>query len=331
MQIINFKRDTFYQLSKKCLLSDILRNNSTLIKNNIPNNFKVSDISSLNNLKQNSIFFLNKLNIDRFIKNFNKHNTNFIHFISDSKEITKLKNISYSLVSDISLAYNIIINNFLTHPEHLLYKDKFLKKNNSFVSDNCTIHNSVKIGNGCVIGKGVIIGKNSIIKDNVVIKNSILEEGVIVHENSSIGTTGFGFDINNLSNFRHEPQIGIVYISKNCSIGSSCTIDRGKIDSTFFGHSCLLDNQVHIAHNVILGNNVVIAAQCGIAGSTRLGNNVIIGGQAGISGHLNIGNNVMIGAKSGVTKNIDDNSVVAGFPAIDIKKWKKMIISQRKI
>jgi UDP-3-O-[3-hydroxymyristoyl] glucosamine N-acyltransferase len=93
----------------------------------------------------------------------------------------------------------------------------------------------------------------------------------------------------------------------------------------------MLDNQVHIAHNVLLGCNVIIAAQSGIAGSTEIGNNVMIGGQSGISGHLRIGNNVVIAAKSGVTKNIINNSVVAGFPAIDIKKWKKMIINQRKI
>ena len=42
--------------------------------------------------------------------------------------------------------------------------------------------------------------------------------------------------------------------------------------------------------------------------------------------HLKIGNNVKIAAKSGVTKNIQDNMTIAGFPAIDIRKWKKNII-----
>jgi len=331
MHINNFKRNNFYKFTKNQSLNQILIDKSLIIKNFIVKNFKVLDISAPNNLKNNSIIFLNKKNINEFIKNLNFNNKITIHAISDSKEIINSKIKSFTLVNDLKLTYNNIINNLIIHSDHILYKDKFLKKKNCYISDNCTIHKSVKLGNNCVIGKGVIIGKNCIIKDNVVIKNAILEEGIIIHENSSIGTTGFGFDPKNLSNFRHEPQIGIVYISKNCSIGSSCTIDRGKIESTFFGHSCMLDNQVHIAHNVILGNNVIIAAQCGIAGSTKIGNNVLIGGQAGISGHLNIGNNVMIGAKSGVIKNIDDNSVVAGFPAIDIKKWKKMIINQRKI
>ena len=61
-----------------------------------------------------------------------------------------------------------------------------------------------------------------------------------------------------------------------------------------------------------------------------IGNNCVIGGQVGISGHLIIGNDVIIAAKSGVTKNIASNSIIAGFPAIDIKKWKKNIIKFNK-
>ena len=88
---------------------------------------------------------------------------------------------------------------------------------------------------------------------------------------------------------------------------------------------------VQIAHNVILGSGTIIASQTGIAGSTVIGKNVTIGGQAGISGHLIIGDNVKIAAKSGVTKNIEDNSIVAGFPAIDLKKWKIATIKFNKL
>jgi UDP-3-O-[3-hydroxymyristoyl] glucosamine N-acyltransferase len=79
---------------------------------------------------------------------------------------------------------------------------------------------------------------------------------------------------------------------------------------------------VQIAHNVFIGKEAIIAAQSGIAGSTLIGDKVVIGGQSGIAGHLTIGKNVKIAAKSGVTKNIPDNSIIAGFPAVDIKRWK---------
>ena len=80
-----------------------------------------------------------------------------------------------------------------------------------------------------------------------------------------------------------------------------------------------------------IGEEAIIASQTGIAGSTIIGDNVVIGGQVGISGHLKIGKNVQIAAKSGVTKNITDNSIVAGFPAVDIKKWKISIIRLNKL
>ena len=92
----------------------------------------------------------------------------------------------------------------------------------------------------------------------------------------------------------------------------------------------MIDNMVHIAHNVVIGNNACIAAQTGIAGSVLIGDNVTIGGQAGFSGHITIGENVVIAARSGVTKNIKNNSTVAGFPAVDIKVWKKNLVMQRK-
>ena len=126
-----------------------------------------------------------------------------------------------------------------------------------------------------------------------------------------------------------NPQIGVVIINENVHIGSSCTIDRGKIDSTYIGKNSMIDNLVHIAHNVTIGVNACIAAQTGIAGSVVIGNNVTVGGKVGFAGHIKIGDNVIIAAKSGVTKNIKENSVVAGFPAIDIKEWKKKIIRKR--
>ena len=115
-------------------------------------------------------------------------------------------------------------------------------------------------------------------------------------------------------------------IGHHSSIGSNTTIDRAVFDSTLIGKFSNIDNLVQIAHNVVIGDFAVIAAQVGIAGSTNIGNSVTIGGQAGISGHLVIGDNVTIAGKSGVTKNISDNKIVAGFPAKDIKLWKKEII-----
>jgi UDP-3-O-[3-hydroxymyristoyl] glucosamine N-acyltransferase len=84
-----------------------------------------------------------------------------------------------------------------------------------------------------------------------------------------------------------------------------------------------LDNQIHVAHNVKVGENGIIAGQVGIAGSSVIGKNVKIGGQAGISGHLKIGDNVEIAGGSGVIKDLPDNSKVMGYPAKNIRQFLK--------
>jgi len=205
-------------------------------------------------------------------------------------------------------------------------------------------YEGVKFGNNVLIGKNVKLGKNTVIAANTVIehdviigincvigsqvniKNSIIGNNVVIQDGNKIGQKGFGFIPLKSKNFKF-PHIGKVIIKENVEIASSCTIDRGSIDDTIIGKNTYLDNQVHIAHNVQIGDNCMIAGQVGFAGSTTLGNNVSIGGQAGISGHLKIGDNVKIGGGSGVIKDIDDNSIVMGYPAISykrfIKNWKK--------
>ena len=143
---------------------------------------------------------------------------------------------------------------------------------------------------------------------------------MVIQDGCKIGLKGFGFIPLNGKNLRF-PHIGKVILQDNVELGANCTIDRGSIDDTVIGKNTFLDNQVHVAHNVKIGDNCMIAGQVGIAGSSVLGNNVSIGGQAGISGHLKIGNNVKIGGGSGVVKDIEDEAVVMGYPAVPLKEF----------
>ena len=87
-----------------------------------------------------------------------------------------------------------------------------------------------------------------------------------------------------------------------------------------------LDNQIQIAHNVVIGEHTVIAAQTGIAGSTKIGKHCQIGGQVGIVGHVTIGNHVKIQAQSGISKNIADNEVLQGTPAFGYGDYYKSYV-----
>ena len=194
--------------------------------------------------------------------------------------------------------------------------------NNVLVGKNVKIGKNSLIGSHSIIESNTIIGKNCIVGSGVIIKNSIIGNDVVIQDNCKVGQKGFGFIPVNGKNIKF-PHIGKVIIEDQVEIASGCTIDRGSIDDTIIGKNTYLDNQVHVAHNVQIGSNCMIAGQVGFAGSSKIGNNVSIGGQAGVSGHLKIGNNVKIGGGSGVVKDIQDNEMVMGYPAIPIKDFIK--------
>ena len=313
----------FYQPNKKISSIDIKDALSDYIINkNINFDFKVQHISSIDNIYRNSAVFIN------FDKEFDSNLDEILIVTNNKNFLKKYKNCV--LVNDLNKSFKALADHIYIHDDTLNYNDEFNVINNSSISKFAKIDTNVKIGRNCVIGRGVSIGKDSVIKNNVVIKNAILSDNIIVSDNTTIGCTGFGFDLTNMGSVNLSPHIGIVHIDENVSIGSNCSIDRAKIDVTYIGKNSMIDNLVHIAHNVIIGDNACIAAQTGIAGSVKIGRNLICGGQSAFAGHITIGNNVLVAGKSGVTKNLKDNSSVAGFPATDINKWKKSIILNRK-
>ena len=216
----------------------------------------------------------------------------------------------------------------LDYPDFSLKKPSKSKFKTVKFGNNVLIGKNVKIGKHSLIGANTIIehdvqkGDNCIIGSAVIIKNSLINNRVVIQDNCKIGQKGFGFLPNKGKNFKF-PHFGKVIIGSDVEIASGCTIDRGSIDDTVIGKNTYLDNQVHVAHNVKIGENCMIAGQVGFAGSSTIGNNVSIGGQAGISGHLKIGNNVKIGGGSGVVKDIDDNQIVMGYPAVPLKEFLK--------
>ena len=322
---ILFDRINFFPLKKKIFVSDFIK----IIENKIQhsrsfNDYEIEDISSLDYIRKKSVLFIS--NIDKIPKNIAD-----IHIFTDNENIFKIKNLkNIHLLNNLDEIYNLLLNLIFYHDDNLGLEDNFNKINNSYVSNSSTIDPSTEISANCIIGRGVKIGKNCIIKSNVSIKNAIIGNNVIIGDNTVIGSTGFGFNLKNLGSKNILPHIGIVYIEDNVRFGSNCTVDRAKIDYTFIGKNSMLDNQIHIGHNVKIGSNACIAAQTGISGSVIIGSNVIIGGQSGFAGHIVVGDNVTVAAKSGVTKNINKNSIVAGFPAVDIKEWKKSIINLKK-
>ena len=202
----------------------------------------------------------------------------------------------------------------------------------SYINEGCVIGDNVKIYPQVYIGENVTIGNKTIVFPGAKIhSDSVIGSDCIVHSNVIIGADGFGFSPSSEGNYTKVPQTGNVIIEDHVEIGAGTTIDRATLGSTIIRRGVKLDNLIQIAHNVEVGEHSVIAAQAGIAGSSKIGRHCMIGGQAGIAGHIIVGDRVQIQGQSGVLRNLKDDSVVQGTPAIDFTRYSKSYVHFRNL
>ncbi|MBN1663372.1 MAG: UDP-3-O-(3-hydroxymyristoyl)glucosamine N-acyltransferase [Deltaproteobacteria bacterium] len=190
-----------------------------------------------------------------------------------------------------------------------------------YISCGARIERGAVLYPGVFVGAGAVIGEDSVLYPNVSIyRRCIIGKRVILHAGVVIGADGFGFTRPGVENLKF-PQIGIVQIDDDVEVGANSTIDRGALNKTWIQRGVKIDNLVQVGHNVVIGEDTVIAAQVGIAGSTKIGRGVIIGGQAGFAGHITIGDHVMVAGQSGVHEDVPPNQVVSGTPHLPHREW----------
>jgi UDP-3-O-[3-hydroxymyristoyl] glucosamine N-acyltransferase len=240
---------------------------------------------------------------------------------------------AYGAFSKILEFYNQVKNNKVgievpcVLSESAKHGSNFYLGSFSYVGENVIIGDNVKIYPNSFIGDNVIIGDNSIIFAGAKVHSETeIGKNCNIYSGTIIGADGFGFAPNPDGTYSKIPQIGNVIIEDNVDIGACTTIDRATMGSTIIRKGVKLDNQIQIAHNVEIGENTVIAAQTGVAGTTKIGKNCMIGGQVGIAGHLTIGDNVRIQAQSGIGRNIKNDEIIQGSPAIGYSDYNKSYV-----
>ena len=182
------------------------------------------------------------------------------------------------------------------------------------VGPNCVIEAGAVVGAHSVLARDVHLGADCHVSELCWVGHAILGARTCLGPQTVLGKRGFGFDGRG-AEATFIPHLGRVVTGKGCDIGSGVAIDRGVLDDTTLGDYVMIDNQVHIAHNVTIGDNCIIVAQAGIAGSVHIGANCIIGGKVGIADHVSICEGVTVASKSGITKDIVEPGTYAGFPA----------------
>jgi UDP-3-O-[3-hydroxymyristoyl] glucosamine N-acyltransferase len=220
--------------------------------------------------------------------------------------------VSSKVATDASIGTGVVLGKDVTIDSNATLYDKVQVGDNSIIRANVVLMEGAKIGQNCLIYPNVTIREFCEIGDRVTI-----------HANSVIGADGFGYYQRSGTNLK-IPQVGIVEVGDDVEIGAGVMIDRARFHKTKIGRGCKLDNLIHIAHNVEVGDDSLIAAQSGIAGSTKTGDHLIMGGQSGIRDNLEIGRNVTLLARTLITSKTADDQAVAGMPSRSIDKWRRI-------
>ena len=325
---------SFFPEPKPVSIATILELGNCFLHKGSPD-FSVKDVGDLDQAAPNFLVFANSKHLKQELKSAYGYalicTTELLeefgeNILSGAEIILVSQNPRYSFAQVCSLIYPETETDSCTiHPTAQIDESASIAQDVT-IGPFCYIAADVSIGRGSSLGAGVKcassvkIGEECQIADYVTLEKAILDDNVSIGEHCAVGKAGFGFESYE-SNIQKFPHFGRVLIGQKTSIGAHCCIDRGTIKDTTIAELVMIDNMVHIAHNVQIGRKSIILAQAGIAGSSIIGENCIIGGQAGIADHIKIASGAVILSRSGVTKSINSADVYAGFPAIVAKNY----------
>jgi UDP-3-O-[3-hydroxymyristoyl] glucosamine N-acyltransferase len=200
------------------------------------------------------------------------------------------------------------------------------------IGERTTIGENTYVGPGTVIGPDCRVGDNCrFIANACIVKNVRIGARGLFHPGVVIGSDGFG-NAMTADGWVKVPQIGGVRVGDDVEIGANSTIDCGAIGDTTIEDGVRIDNLVHIAHNVRIGEHTAIAALSGFAGSTTIGKRCMFGGNSGAVGQITVCDDVIVLAQSLLSKDTTKPGVYsASFPAEPGKTWAKQVARFRRL
>ena len=283
--------------------------------------FDITSLSSINNVKNNSLLFYSEL------ANFQFKIKDNVHY--DLKKLEKFKNIAIITTTEIKNKINIpmifsknprldfqrVAMEFFTEDEFSpgIHKTAIIEKSSAigkdvYIGPHCYIGNNVKIGNGTKIFANVCIyGKTQIGSNSVILSNT------------TIGSEGFTFYYDD-EEFFHFPHLGSILIGDSVWIGSNCTVEKSQIDQTIIEDHVKIDDIVHVGHNSIIKKAAQITAGSVISGRAKIGKGCWVAPNSVIDAGCEIGDGCIVGTASLVKSNFPKNSVIVGSPGKLLRK-----------
>lgn len=170
----------------------------------------------------------------------------------------------------------------------------------SVVHPSARLAADVEIGPFCTVGKGVILGAGCTLVSHVVIDGDT---------NIGSGNTFFPFCSIGLASqdkkYANEPTK--VVIGNDNVFRESCTVHRGTVQDrgvTQIGSRGLFMAYAHVAHDCVVGDDVILANAATLGGHVHVGNWAILGGLAGVHQFCRIGEHAMVGGASCVLQDV---------------------------
>jgi UDP-3-O-[3-hydroxymyristoyl] glucosamine N-acyltransferase len=194
------------------------------------------------------------------------------------------------------------------------------------IGDNCALLAHVVIYRGAKIGRNFFAHAHSVVREYCQIgDNVILQNGVV------IGPDGFGFAKDERGAWHKIVQSGPAILEDDVEVQANACVDRASVGETRIERGTKIDNLVQVGHGSRVGQDALLCAQVGLAGSTKVGNRVVLAGQVGVAGHCKIGDGAVATAQSGIPNDVDADTVVSGYPAIENKQWLRCVAAFNKL
>lgn len=303
----------------------------------------IDNLSSLEKAEAGCISFLSNPKYENYIY---ETRASAVIVKSDFKPAKPLKT-TLIKVKDPYVGFSILLDEYdklinyqkegIEEPSHIgkgsttgegIYRGAF-----SYIGQEVKIGKNVKIYSHVYVGDHVEIGDNTILYPGVKIYPNVkIGANCHIHAGAVIGSDGFGYAPQKDGTYKKIPQLGNVILEDNVDIGANTTIDCATLESTIIKMGAKLDNLIQIAHNVVIGENTVVAGQAGISGSSKIGRNCVLAGQVGIAGHLEIADKTTIGAQAGLTKSIvSEGNVLLGSPAFAVGEFRRSFAVYKKL